>query len=60
MLTAYSHARWSWSVGTGYDHPLRKLLWLTPSVDYAWLPAVRSPSAEIPWALAFGLGLTIR
>lgn len=60
VLNSYVRTRWSWSVGTGYDQPLRKLLWFTPSIDYAWLPTLRTSSDEIRWALAVGLGLTVR
>lgn len=60
VLDAYHRTRWSWSLGTGYDQPLRRLLWFTPSIDYAWLPALRPSSDEIRWALALGLGVTLR
>jgi hypothetical protein len=54
------HARGSLTAGTGVDLPLARRLLLMPSVDYTLLPGTPTGGAEIHWAIAYGVGITLR
>lgn len=59
-IASERHARGSVTIGTGLDLPLPGRLRLTLSLDYATLPGTPAGGPEIHWALAYGLGITLR
>jgi hypothetical protein len=59
-IASVYHWRHSVTFGAGYDLRVRRGLYVTPSVDYAILPAVQSGASEIRWVVAYGIGLSVR
>lgn len=60
VIATDRHTRASVTVGTGVDLPFARRLVLTPSLDYAVLPGTPAGGPEIHWAVAYGIGVTLR
>lgn len=60
VISVQRRTRWSFAAGAGVDIPIRRFLYLTPSIDYTALPAVPTGASEIRWSLAYGIGLTLK